>query len=282
MFSSFSRPGYSAPKPAHISAETCTISEMPARIAGENTVRVLSWNVQQIPAIATQEYPEGREHCQKQIFEHFNITMMQEAFLNTGPLRENAQWSWRPVFAPGRKLLGYINENFRSPGLMVRADRDVAAIEARPFGNCAGLFNHKNDCLAQKGFQIFKRGDITFVNMHMDAGRAPEDRKARARQLDILFAALPVEGPLVFAGDININDQRPQEHARFLEEAQKAGLTIIEHNKNDVIAVRGVNVVNSGVLEFDRYSDHRALWVDLVLPASQPAFPATRIAANIP
>lgn len=241
----------------------CVIPPLPD--APEDTnLRLLSWNIQQIPSLATQPYPEGRENCQREMADKFDVAVMQEAFLKGPALEKNAAWSWRPVFKAGDNVLGFFNEGFRSPGLLARAKdgNNVQMVAVKAFSTCSGLFDRKNDCLAQKGFQMFRVGQITFVNLHMDAGGHRRDSMARTKQLDNLFAALPVDGPLVLAGDFNIKGYNATENAAFEILLERHGLRIALHEETDVIAVRGegIEVMKAGVIDGMRYSDHNALF----------------------
>lgn len=252
--------------PGPIEPAACIMPEIPSA-PDDTNLRLLSWNIQQIPSLATQPYPKGRENCQRKMAEEFDVAMMQEAFLKGPALEKDAAWSWRPVFKAGDNVLGFFNTKFRSPGLLARTidGSNVQNIATKAFSTCSGLFDRKNDCLAQKGFQMFRIGQVTFVNLHMDAGENIMDSMARTEQLENLFAGIPEDGHVVLAGDFNIRERNTMENTAFERQLKKHGFRIALHEATDLIAIRGegMEVVQSGVIDGMRYSDHNALYAYL-------------------
>ena len=70
-------------------------------------------------------------------------------------------------------------------------------LRSTPYNVCHGVFNHSNDCLANKGFVAFTiqwhGNPLHIYNTHLDAGRDLRDRSVRAastttnwRQLSLL------------------------------------------------------------------------------------------------
>ncbi|PZQ49086.1 MAG: hypothetical protein DI551_00085 [Micavibrio aeruginosavorus] len=224
---------------------TCNLPALPNKDV--DTLRLLSWNVEQLPKPNRLFYPLNTTDCQKRLTAFFDISVLQEAFKNAGLLRGNAGWSASPSFT---------GPVFNS-GLMSKTKFIATNERDRSFGNiCYGYALNKNDCLAQKGAQSFEYKGITFVNTHMDSGGNAHDAKARDNQKPIAFSLIPKEGRVVFAGDINIDVNRHVEWTNFKKDLEDRGFEIVQHNGKDILAVRGVHVRRSGVLPANGYSDH--------------------------
>ena len=108
----------------------------------------------------------------------------------------------------------------------------ILALASRPYEACSGWILGANDCLATKGFlhaRILLGGEyeVHFVNTHLDAGRAPEDRAARAAELAQLRAYLEREAAgaaLVLGGDLNLDAANAEDAALRDEFARALGL----------------------------------------------------------
>ena len=79
------------------------------------------------------------------------------------------------------------------------------------YQDCHGLWSAANDCFASKGFiglELYINGHLLHVyNTHLDAGRNPEDRATRHRQLAQLATAIETfssDASVIVAGDLNL------------------------------------------------------------------------------
>ena len=107
-------------------------------------------------------------------------------------------------------------------------------IDSEDFNNCSGWLGGLNDCFASKGFQLARMKTPSekyffIINTHLDAGREPSDRKARAEQLEQIIAKLKQETKgeaLIVAGDLNLRWDDPED--RILLEAFKKELGLLD------------------------------------------------------
>ena len=217
-------------------------------------------------------------------------------------------------------LVGYLPCRFSSfcqlplsAGLSILIFNDSVhgeVIASGPYSTCHGYFAAKNDCLANKGLLgvSLRKGDwhVHVYNTHLDSGRSPADRQARARQLE--EAAQTINRlsrgvTLIVAGDFNLNrndaeDQRLR--ATFLAatglmdsgvresdacEFGCKGLDSIFYRGSDIVAGRGEHAHAPGFVDATGrgLSDHPPLRIDFsrntTLLANEPG-PTLRVAST--
>ena len=186
---------------------------------------VLSYNTHGLPAWVAGDAPEQRFPKIGALLRAYDVALLQEDFAHHPRLREGA----------GDLLVERGNgSRFRDSALCLvfcegsglsfatRLPRTwLEAIESRAYDACAGWLGGANDCFATKGFQharVLLGGELEvhFVNTHLDAGHAPEDRAARRAQLEELRGYLEREAagaPLVLGGDLNLDAADPADTA---------------------------------------------------------------------
>ena len=154
---------------------------------------MLSYNTHGLPAWVAGDAPEQRFPKIGALVRAYDVALLQEDFAH----------HLRLVEGTGDLLVERGNESrFRASALcllfcegsgltfMTRLPRGwLEALESRAYDACSGWLGGANDCLATKGFQharVLLGGEfeVHFVNTHLDAGRAPEDRAARRAQLE--------------------------------------------------------------------------------------------------
>ena len=186
---------------------------------------VLSYNTHGLPAWVAGDDPERRFPKIGALARAYDVTLFQEDFAHHPRLREGA----------GDLLLERGNlSRFRDSAVCLvlcegsgltfamRLPRGwLEGVASRAYDACSGWLGGANDCLATKGFQHARvvlggRFEVHFVNTHLDAGRAPEDRDARRAQLAGLRGYLEREAagaPLVLGGDLNLDAADPADAA---------------------------------------------------------------------
>ena len=186
---------------------------------------VLSYNTHGLPAWVAGDAPEQRFPKIGSLVRAYDVSLLQEDFAH----------HLRLVEGTGDLLVERGNESrFRASALCLlfcegsgltfttRLPRGwLEALESRAYDACSGWLGGANDCFATKGFQharVLLGGafEVHFVNTHLDAGRAPEDRAARRAQLDGLRGYLEREAagaPLVLGGDLNLDAADPADAA---------------------------------------------------------------------
>jgi endonuclease/exonuclease/phosphatase family metal-dependent hydrolase len=209
-----------------------------AAAAGPSGVEfsVLSYNTHGLPGWVAGDAPEERFPKIGALVRDYDVALLQEDFAHHPRLRQGA----------GDLLVERGNESrFRASALCLlfcegsgltflsRLPRGwVEAVESRAYDACSGWLGGANDCFATKGFQharVLVGGELEvhFVNTHLDAGRAPEDRAARRAQLERLREHLLRESagaPLVLGGDLNLDAGDPADAALRDEFTSSLGL----------------------------------------------------------
>ena len=152
----------------------------------------------------------------------YDVALLQEDFSHHAALRQGAR---QPIVERGNpSRFGSWCLVCNGSGLTILSRwgmENLVQAVSRAYRQCAGWIGGANDCLATKGFQRMRLrlpggAELDFVNTHLDAGDGVEDREARRRQLDLLRRSLEVEvagGPLILAGDLNLDAEVPEDVA---------------------------------------------------------------------
>lgn len=186
---------------------------------------VLSYNTHGLPAWIAGDAPERRFPKIGALVRAYDVALLQEDFAHHPLLREGAGDLVMERGNPSRFLdsaLCVLLCDGSGLTFLSRLPRGwTLAVENRPYDACSGWLGGANDCLATKGFQharVLLGGalEVHFVNTHLDAGRAPEDREARRSQLEGLRGYLEraaAGAPLVLGGDLNLDAADPADAA---------------------------------------------------------------------
>lgn len=196
-------------------------------------LRLLTYNTHGLPAWVAGDEPERRLPLIGARSNAYDVVLLQEDFAYHERLREGARqplvvrgnpsrMPWCPICS-GAGLTALIR-----PGAVA----SVVDSTARAFGVCSGWLGGASDCMATKGYlhlelRLAHGARLHVVDTHLDAGLGEADRAARARQLDVLAAALERDtagAALVVAGDLNLDRDRPEDGALLDAFAARLGL----------------------------------------------------------
>ena len=173
-------------------------------------VAVLSYNVHGLPSFFVDDDPAARMPEISTRLNAYDVALLQE------------DWSWSAELDAAASHPLKLRTPFRS-GLASFARAKRLAQSSESLGACSGWLGGANDCFADKGFlrlrlELADGAAIDFWNLHLDAGGDDADREARAAQLARLaerMRALSADGPLVVAGDFNLEETNAADHALF-------------------------------------------------------------------
>jgi endonuclease/exonuclease/phosphatase family metal-dependent hydrolase len=183
---------------------------------------VLSYNTHGLSAWIVGDDPATRLPIIGGKTNAYDVALLQEDFSHHPALRQGAR---QPIVQRGNpSRFGSWCLICSGSGLTILSRwgmENLVQAMSRAYGQCAGWIGNANDCLATKGFQRIRLrlpggAELDFVNTHLDAGRGVEDREARRRQLDLLRSSIQAEvgrGPLILAGDLNLDAAIPEDVA---------------------------------------------------------------------
>jgi len=190
--------------------------------AASDEFTVLSYNTHGLPAWIAGDDPATRFPIIGDKSNAYDVALLQEDFAHHSALRRGAR---QPIVERGNpSRFGRWCPFCSGSGLTILSGwerENLVEAGSRAYGHCAGWIAGANDCLASKGFQRMRLrlpggAELDFVNTHLDAGRGAEDREARRRQLDLLRKTIEAEvarGPLILAGDLNLDAANPEDVA---------------------------------------------------------------------
>ncbi|MGH7290609.1 MAG: endonuclease/exonuclease/phosphatase family protein [Myxococcota bacterium] len=187
---------------------------------------VLSYNVHGLASILVDDDPEARMPRISSRLNAYDVALIQESWTYGEALAASATH-------PVKERSGEADPGlFFQSGLALFARPPLRAVTRAPLGACAGWLGGANDCFAHKGFlrvrlELASGVEVDFWTLHLDAGGDESDRAARAIQLDRLAARvreISSDGPLVIAGDFNLQESNAADHA--LLERFSSGLAL--------------------------------------------------------
>lgn len=203
-------------------------------VSGEE-ISVLSYNTHGLPSWIAGDDPEARFPRIGELANSYDIVLLQEDFEHHEALLTQTRHGFVARGNPSRDSLHcWISCSGSGLTFLTSLPRErVPRIDNVPYGVCSGWLSNANDCLATKGFQHARvttgaGTTLHFVNTHLDAGSAAEDREARRQQLEILQEHLLANAAgeaLIVGGDLNLDASNPED-VRLLEAfASALGLT---------------------------------------------------------
>ena len=183
---------------------------------------VLSYNTHGLSAWIAGDDPATRFPIIGEKSNAYDVALLQEDFAHHAALRRGAR---QPTVERGNpSRFGRWCPVCSGSGLTLLSRwgrENLIELVNRAYGHCSGWIGGANDCLASKGFQRIRMrlpggAALDFVNTHLDAGPGAEAREARRRQLELLRRSIEAEvagGPLVLAGDLNLDAANPEDVA---------------------------------------------------------------------
>jgi endonuclease/exonuclease/phosphatase family metal-dependent hydrolase len=178
-------------------------------------ITVLSYNVHGLPSLVVADDPEARMPEISSRLNRYDVALVQESWTYGEAL--GAQATHRIKERSGGVDTGLLFQT----GLATFARPRLRAVTRGSLGACAGWLDRANDCFADKGFLRVRLAltngvELDFWNLHLDAGEDETDRGARDTQLRRLadrVRELSGVGPLVIAGDFNLDEANPADRA---------------------------------------------------------------------
>ena len=263
---------------------------------GSDGLNVLVWNIHDrvLPGSIFKAHSEDEVACIGKLAKLYDLVLFQEAYVRPVQIAAytNHDWADHPFFSGGGGdwwPLRVVCEICLTPGLLMLAQEKPDWVHGEPYRFSAGLLTKRNraDNAFSKGFQLMKFPGFWMLNSHMDAGRGKDSRKARKTQAWRITVTLkryvPSNAPLLIGMDSNLKCDRKKEDGgeddeevlqMFLEDN---GLTLINQDGPDIIAVRNLHIENPQMLPLKEggpmgkkgLSDHNALSV-VVYPSTPP------------
>ncbi len=190
---------------------------------GALLITVLCYNVHGLPDFVVADDPAVRMSEISARLNRYDVALVQESWSNFELLAAQA------THAAKERDGGVDTGKLFQSGLAIFARPRLRAVTRGWLGACAGWVDRANDCLADKGFLRVRLAlgngvELDFWNLHLDAGEDATDRAARDTQLRRLATRvrkISGGGPLVIAGDFNLDEVNPADRAlltRFTDE----------------------------------------------------------------
>jgi endonuclease/exonuclease/phosphatase (EEP) superfamily protein YafD len=194
------------------------------------TLRVLTYNVAGLPPGISKSQPLQNLPRIGARLDEWDLVLLQEHFFlhdllssetnlphRSEPQRQSRVLSMDFLRSVGRQsvddLLATIaTDRISTDGLNRFSALAFEGFERYPWSSCSGLTSRANDCLASKGFTVARhalapRAFLDVYNVHGDAGRHPEDERARRaqfRELADFISRYSAGRAVLVAGDTNL------------------------------------------------------------------------------
>ena len=194
----------------------------PAR-ADSGHVKLLTYNVAGLPDGFSTPHPSRNMRPISRLLAAYDLALIQEDYAYGASLRAGLKFANQsPPFVRGDKW------NF-GDGLSQFAKLPFWDLQREAWRACHGIVDSYLDCWTPKGFtvstqRLSKGVAVQVYNVHLDAGLAPADGRAREAQIEQLMSAIAARSrgaPLILAGDTNIPPSQRELLIRF---EQRTGL----------------------------------------------------------
>jgi Endonuclease/Exonuclease/phosphatase family len=187
-------------------------------------LRLVTYNVAGLPEGISRSHPRSNLPLIGKLLSQYDLALVQEDFAYPFELRRELGLPHRsPAFIRGKRI------DF-GDGLSEFSSVPFVGFEREAWASCNGYLSADFDCLTPKGFTFARHelGPGAFVdvyNVHLDAGNASGDVRAREAQLLQLSAAIlrrSADHAVIIAGDTNVHAGRRESLYAF---AQQSGLS---------------------------------------------------------
>jgi hypothetical protein len=189
-----------------------------AFLGPSGSFELLTYNVAGLPEGISRSHPLANLPRIGELLNRYDIALVQEDFAYPRELRRGLRLPF--ASAPFvRSGLDY------GDGLSQFARLPFSDFRRETWASCHGVVDSFFDCLTPKGFtssrQSLADGAVVHVyNLHMDAGWSPEDRVARAAQVEQLIEAIQRDSQgqaVIVGGDTNILRRERSVLDRFMQ-----------------------------------------------------------------
>lgn len=181
---------------------------------------VVTYNVAGLPEGLSEANPVANLPIIGNLLNKFDVALVQEDFAYPELLRQRLRLAYRSApFVRGEAM------HF-GDGLSLFSKLPLGAVVRAPWSSCHGVVDAYFDCLTPKGLaystlQVGQRATVDVYDVHLDAGRSPEDVAARGAQLWQLVSTIKrvdSERALLLGGDFNLTaEELPQFRAVMRE-----------------------------------------------------------------
>ena len=175
--------------------------------SARNLLRVVTINVAGLPEGMSRSRPVKNLPLIGERLNDYDLAFVQEDFAYPSLLRTRLRLPYQSK--------GFVRGNRYDfgDGLSLFSRRVFSEPSRTAWTACHGVTDSFFDCLTPKGFttttlELAPGASLDVVNVHLDAGFSPNDRKARAAQLEQLARALGSasrDRALLVAGDFNLS-----------------------------------------------------------------------------
>lgn len=193
-------------------------------------VSMLTYNVAGLPqGLNDDQFPEQNIPQVSPKLNAYDLVVVQEDFSYTDELRAD-------ITLPFHSNELIHSERFVNDGLNVFSSLAFDKnLERHRWVACFGGTGDGSDCLANKGFAVSTHDlgcddgtTLPVINLHAEAGGGPDDIAARTAGIEQLLAFIADRfstGPLVVAGDTNLDGGDPDDEPLLQRLLDGAGLT---------------------------------------------------------
>lgn len=268
-------------------ARVCS-SESLSPVDRAQALHLLTYNVAGLPDAFSGSHPSVNHPIISAKLDDFDVVLVQEDFWYHDELSSLVTHAY--ASRPGLRGAFGVGD-----GLNRWADACFDGFGRTTWLHSHGILRHANDSLAPKGFSVATHhlgGNVAvdIYNVHLDAGSARGDARARAWQVDQLLRAVRSRSParaVIVAGDWNLDYSQPEDRQLLVRFTRSLGLRDaadalgIEDSRIDRVLYRSGDdvriMVSSYRVERERFrdaagwplSDHDAVAVRLLVgPAS--------------
>jgi endonuclease/exonuclease/phosphatase family metal-dependent hydrolase len=261
--------------------------------AARGKLRLVTYNVAGLPEGISRSHPLRFLPLIGKLLNQYDLALVQEDFAYPLELRRELGLPHRsPAFVRGKRI------DF-GDGLSEFSRVPFSGFEREAWTACNGFLSAYFDCLTPKGFS-FARHELApgaFVdvyNVHLDAGSADGDARARQAQLLQLSAAIlrrSADHAVIVAGDTNIHAGRRELLYAFAERnglsEACAALHCAEPRRIDRVFFRSSPELNLNALSWttdsrfvdtqgNALSDHLPVAVEFDWQVERPSAAAAR------
>jgi exonuclease III len=174
---------------------------------GDAGFSLLTYNVAGLPQALSSVSPERNTAVISPRLNSYDVVLAQEDFAFHEALVADADHPHQMPMQTGGDLKSGLSRFSHFPIEQQQGER---------WEQCNGLADQGNDCATHKGFSMAEHTiriggrlvAIDIYNLHMDSGETPDDRAARAAQVQQLLTAIERRSALkaiIVAGDTNIS-----------------------------------------------------------------------------
>ncbi len=218
--------------------------------ARPNELSVLSYNVNGLFPLLTQDNPRDRSPAIGWLANKYDVVLLQEDFEYHDIIAEEMEgstafrgngmrydlrlvaaklitlpfWLLLPHFSPpyGSGLTVFVREYLPVP----------EEVTVRAYEVCNGWLGEKGNCWATKGFmrvrvRLSDGAEVDVWHTHLDAGPSEGSTTARGKQLEVFAEAveeLSADRAVIIGGDLNLGFYRPQDRELILTFRERLGL----------------------------------------------------------